>query len=68
MCSSDLDEAKAEADLETRRSNAEQSSSNVEAVAAQSSVAYAMQSCSNAEGFRGTAQCSSSVIDFSTRS
>ena len=35
--------------------------------AAQSSAAYVVESCNNAESFRGTSQCSSSVIDFSTR-
>ena len=33
--------------------------------ATQSNVVYAVQSCSSAESFRGTAQCCSSVIDFS---
>ena len=64
------DEAEAEADLKTGRSSAEQSSSSVEAnvtSAVQSSDAYAVQSCSSAKGFRGTAQCSNSVIDFSIR-
>ena len=53
--------------MEAGRSSAEHSSS-VEAVAAQSNAAYAVQSYSSAESFRGIAQCSSSVIDFSTRS
>ena len=61
----------AEADLKTVRSGAEQGSSSAEAdvtSAVQSKAAYAMQSCSSVKGFRGTAQCSSSVTDFSIRS
>ena len=63
-----IDEA--DADLKTRRSNAEQRSSSVEAdvtSTTQSRAAYAVQSCSSAEGCRGTTQCNNSVIDFSTR-
>ena len=54
---------KQKADLKTGKSSAEADVTS----AAQSRAAYAVQSCSSAESFRGTAQCSSSMIDFNTR-